>query len=201
MKKVTMRVISLIMAVSLMFVFSGCGEVKKAETAVAGMFESFKALDFEKAREYVNVDEIRPGSSGAMTGNMEMFMKNLFDKLTYEIVSSEKIDSNTVNVNTKITAIDMKPVFSEFFTAALQYAMASAFANPQPTEAETAKKMEELFVASASKPDLATVTNEVVIKVVKGEDGWKIASDETLSDALLGGITAAINDINNIFSK
>ena len=126
-------------------------------------------------------------------------MKNLFDRLDYKIISSEKIDYNTVNVTTEITAIDMKPVLGEFFIAEMQCAFANAFANPQPTEEETNAKMEELFSASTTKPDLATVTNKVVIKVVKEDKNWKIVSDDAFVDAILGGMTAATEEIEKGF--
>ena len=67
------------------------------------------------------------GRTDTLSLDDNVFMENLFGKLEYEIVSSEKIDKNTVVVKTKITAVDMKPVLGEFFGKALQYAFANAF--------------------------------------------------------------------------
>ena len=53
-KSITAIILTLILILSL----TGCGEIKKAETAVNGMFTAFKNLDFEEAQKYVNVDEI-----------------------------------------------------------------------------------------------------------------------------------------------
>ena len=128
-------------------------------------------------------------------------MENLFGKLEYEIVSSEKIDKNTVIVKTKITAVDMKPVLGEFFGKALQYAFANAFSNPQPSEEETNQKMEEIFIECVSKEDLAMVTNEVDIKVIKVDKKWKVESAEELSNALLGGLAQAAEEISNSFNS
>lgn len=200
MKKIK-SLIAIILTLIMMLSLTGCGEIKKAESTVSNMFAAFKALDFEEAQKYVNIDDIKPAASkDDLTGNAEMFMKNLFDRLDYKIISSEKIDSNTVNVTTEITAIDMKPVLGEFFVAAMQYAFSNAFANPQPTEEETNAKMEELFTASATKPDLATVTNEVVIKVVKDDKEWKVVSDDAFVDAILGGLSAAAEELENAFN-
>ena len=122
-------------------------------------------------------------------------------KLDYEIVASNKVDNNNVVVKTKITATDMKPVMSEFLTKALQYAFSNAFANPQPTEEETNKKMEEILVECAAKPDLATVTNEVDIKVIKTESKeWKIEADDAFINALLGGLADATKEMENNFN-
>ena len=69
------------------------------------------------------------------------------------------------------------------------------------TEEETNKKMEEILVECASKPELATVTNEVDIKVVKTESKeWKIEADDTFVNALLGGLADAAKEMENAFN-
>ena len=195
-KSITAIILTLILILSL----TGCGEIKKAETAVNGMFTAFKSLNFEEAQKYVNVDEITKAGEEANENSM-LIMETVFDNLSYEIISSEKVDSETVIVKTKVTATDMKPVLGEFLTKALEYAFSNAFANPQPTEEETNKKMEEILVECASKPDLATVTNEVDIKVIKTESkDWKIEADDAVVNALLGGLADAAKEMENAFN-
>ena len=159
-----------------------------------------KELDFEKASDYINVDEIMKSddkSDDSLDLDNNLFMENIFSKLEYKILSSEKIDNNTVTVKTAITAIDMKPVLTEYLGKAFQYAFANAFANPQPSEEETSKKMEEMFVECISKEDLTTVTNQVDVKVVKVDKKWKIESSTELSNALLGGLAKAAEELSN----
>ena len=195
-KTITAIILTLILTLSL----TGCGEIKKAETAVNGMFTAFKNLDFEEAQKYVNVDEITKAGEEANENSM-LIMETVFDNLSYEIISSEKVDNETVIVKTKVTATDMKPVLGEFLAKALEYAFSNAFANPQPTEEETNKKMEEILVECASKPDLATVTNEVDIKVIKTESkDWKIEADDAVVNALLGGLADAAKEMENAFN-
>ena len=195
-KTITAIILTLILTLSL----TGCGEIKKAETAVNGMFTAFKSLNFEEAQKYVNVDEITKAGEEANENSM-LIMETVFDNLSYEIISSEKIDNETVIVKTKVTATDMKPVLGEFLAKALEYAFSNAFANPQPTEEETNKKMEEILVECASKPDLATVTNEVDIKVIKTESkDWKIEADDAVVNALLGGLADAAKEMENAFN-
>lgn len=195
-KSITAIILTLILTLSL----TGCGEIKKAETAVNGMFAAFKNLDFEEAQKYVNVDEITKAGEEANENSM-LIMETVFDNLSYEIISSEKVDNETVIVKTKVTATDMKPVLGEFLSKALEYAFSNAFANPQPTEEETNKKMEEILVECASKPDLATVTNEVDIKVIKTESkDWKIEADDAVVNALLGGLADAAKEMENAFN-
>ena len=195
-KTITAIILTLILTLSL----TGCGEIKKAETAVNGMFTAFKNLNFEEAQKYVNVDEITKAGEEANENSM-LIMETVFDNLSYEIISSEKVDNETVIVKTKVTATDMKPVLGEFLAKALEYAFSNAFANPQPTEEETNKKMEEILVECASKPDLATVTNEVDIKVIKTESkDWKIEADDAVVNALLGGLADAAKEMENAFN-
>lgn len=195
-------IIATILALVLLLSLTGCGEIKKAETAVNGMFTAFKNTDIEAAAKYVDVDEINASEDSSDSISTELVMKTIFNKLDYKIISSEKVDDTTVKVKTEITVTDMKPVLGEFFTNAMQYAFSTAFSNPQPTEEETNKKMEEMFIESASKEDLATVTNEVDITVVKTENNeWKVKSDDTFADALLGGLITAGEELSKAFEN
>lgn len=195
MKKYLKSISSIIIIAMVATLFTGCGEIKKAETVVNKTFTAFKELDLETAKQYIDVDDIMD-SETSLTVDEKTFMEKIFGKLEHKIISSEKIDSSTVVVKTEITAIDMKPVLTEFFGMAIQYAFSNAFANPQPSEEETNKKMMEMFNECASKEDLAMVTNEVDIKVVKADDGWKIETDDVLSDAILGGLEKAAEEIS-----
>lgn len=42
--------------------------------------------------------------------------------------------------------------------------------------------MEEMFITAATKPDLATVENEVDIKVVRDNKVWKIVADDVFTN-------------------
>ena len=89
-----MRKIKSITAAFLTFVLilslTGCGEIKKAETAVNGMFVAFKNLDFEEAQKYVNVEDIT-NTENDTDDNSKLIMETVFDNLNYEIISSEKL--------------------------------------------------------------------------------------------------------------
>ena len=201
MKKIR-SLIAIVLMFTLMFALTGCGETKKAEATVNSMFAAFKNTDFDAASKYVNVDEIN-SSEGETDGiSTKLVMKTIFNKLDYKILSSEKIDNGTVKVKTEITVTDMRPVLGDFFTKAMQYAFSTAFSDPQPSEEETNKKAEEMFIESASKDDLETVTNEVDIEVVKTKNGeWKIETDDIFANALLGGLLDATKEMENAFNN
>jgi len=202
--KFTKKLICLLLVFTCIFSLTGCGEIKKAETSVNGLLTAFKNADIESAQKYINLDDLKEadGEEDSITSDTEFLIQNMFKQLDYKIISSEKKDDSTVVVTTEITNTDMKPVMGEFFANALQYAFSNAFAEPQPTEEETNKKMEELLITSLTKEDLATVTNTVDITVVKAEDkSWKIKSDDAFLDALLGGLYKATKELENSFNE
>ena len=201
MNKNIKRIVCLLVVFSCVFALVGCGEIKKAETTVNGMFNAFKNINFEEAQKYVDLDDINLSSENDLANNSKLIMETIFANLNYEIISSEKIDNNNVVVKTKITVTDMKPVLGDFFAKALEYAFSNAFAQPQPTEEETKKKMEEIFVECASKPELAMVTNEIDIKVSKNQNNkWKVLTDDVFVNALIGGFLDAAEDLENSFN-
>ena len=202
MKKYPKTISIIIIIATMVTLLTGCGEIQKAEAAVNNTFVALKKLDFETASNYISVDEIM--GSEADTGlsiDTNLFAENIFNRLEHEIILSEKIDNNIVTVKTKITAVDMKPVLGEYFIMALQYAFSSAFADPQPTEEEIDAKMEEMFVECISKEDLAKITNEVDIRVVKVDNKWKIESTDQLVSAVLGGLAEAAEELSNSFNS
>lgn len=195
------KVFALILVSCMLLSFTGCGEVKNAEKAVNGMFTAFKNADLNEAQKYVNVDDIT-NAENESDENTAIILKAIFEKLDYEIISSEKIDDSTVSVKTKITAIDMAPVMTEYLSKVFEYAIANAFAEPQLTDDEYTQKIEEFLIECLSKPDLATVTNEVDIKVVKTENNeWKIETDANFLNALMGGLPDILDGLNEEFNS
>lgn len=200
MKKFLRMVLCAALIAALALSMAGCGEINKAQTALNKMFSALKTMDLDEARKYVNVDAIMDSGSEANENAMAI-MGTLFGNLEWEIVSAQIIDANNVSIKTKITTTDMKPVLGEFLTKSLEYVFSDALSDSQSVEEEMDEKFEEIFVECASKPDLASVTNEVDIKAVKAKGGkWKIETDDVLVNALLGGLTEAAEGIQNSFS-
>lgn len=197
------KIISLIIVFTTMVaLLAGCGETKQAEAAVNDTLAAIKALDFEAAADHLDVEDIMQSEEDSSSLlDTDVFMKNLFGKLEYEILSSEKMNSSTVMVKTKITAVEIKPVLEDFLAKALEYLFSSAFASPQPSEETISAELERIFVECLSKEDAAKVTTEVDIKVVKVGSNWQIETSEELASALLGGYEQALEDLNNTFGE
>ena len=178
---------------------AGCGEVQRAEATVDKMFAAIKSLDFQEAQKYVNIEDVADLDDKSDEDEyVKLIMEKIFGRLEYEIVSSEKIDNDTVVVKTKITSTDMRLVMADYLTKALEYAFSAAFADPQPTEEEAAEEMEKILIECLSKPDSSTVTNEVNIRVTKTKSNdWRIEADDAFVNALLGGLVDATKEMGD----
>lgn len=189
MKKIVALILSLAMVLSL----AGCGEEKKAQEAVINLFEAFKAGDFEKAEGYLLKDA---DSDETEDGDEDMF-NHVFTKLDYTIVSSGKLDGENVDVTARITAPDMEVAVGDFFSKAIEFALENAFSETPLSDEESAAEIERIFIEATEKEDLGTVTNEVTVKVVKTDEGWKVNSDEAFVDAVTGGMMTALKEMEN----
>ncbi|MGB5823854.1 MAG: hypothetical protein WBH44_07240 [Proteocatella sp.] len=180
MKKILVTLISVI----LLFALTGCGEIGNAEKAVKGTFETFKASDMEKVSKYLDMDSMEIGDeeSGLSTA---LIFNNLFSKLEYEIVSSEKIDSDAVIVKTKITALELEPMMQKFIASVMEFSFAN-MDKPELSEDETMKMYEDFFVKTSNDSTLAKKTEEIDIMVVKKDGKWMIQPDEIFAAAILG---------------
>lgn len=196
MKRVLKTITAIILVLATVLTLSACGATAKAESAVNGMFRAFKRLDFDAAEKYVDVDAFNLSELGNdLSGNTELFMRYLFGKMSYKIISSEEIDENKVEVKTEVTAVALGPVLVKFIGASMEYSLSNLFADPKPTDEEVAEKMEEIMKEIVADEGLKMTTTEVVVQVVQENGKWRVSSEDTLVDALFGGITDALADI------
>ena len=70
----------------------------------------------------------------------------------------------------------------------------------EATEKEN-KKVAEILLTCLEKPDLATVTKDVDVKVVKNGKTWEVQTDETLVNAILGDLEKAAEEMSSSFGN
>lgn len=198
MKKTVKRLVAMVLAAVLVFALAGCTPEKKAERAVNSFLSEIKKVNIEKALNYVDKAEETKGDW--LNENTELFIEELFSRLDYEIITSEIVDENTINVTVKLTNVDMKPVIKEFVAEAMKYALSNIGADPEPTEDEVNAKMIEILKTCLNKEGLEMVTMDATIEVVLVEGVWKISIDGSLMNAMLGGLSDAAADFSKSFS-
>ena len=178
-----------VMAVSL----AGCASpIEQAESTVTEALTALRDCDDETLMEFIDVEE---GTS--MEESIAMY-RSVFGSLQFEIISSEQVDSETVNVKTKITAKDMKTVMQSFFAKSMQYALSAAFADPQPTGEEQNTTIMGFLTESMEDPEVENITTEYDIPVIKGEDGvWDFETTDELMNVLTGNLLTALEDLQS----
>ncbi len=198
MKKTT-RIISALLAIFMLFSLTGCvSNAKKAEKEVSKLMGSVRSFDLNTINSYFNekVDE----DIDLDDPTAQLILKTIFSNINYNIISSEEVDEDTVNVKTEITAIDMKPILATFLKDALAYAFTNAFSSTT-SEEDTEKKMAELFTEAIENSEKVEKTVTVDIEVNKDAEGnWKVEAGEAFVDALLGGLVSALEDLGDSFN-
>ena len=192
------RIVSLILAFAMLLCLCGCGEEEKAKEAVCGMMDAIKALDYDAANKYIDLSQIKLDDGEVLTNDAGKQIGNaLFDKLSYEIVSTQPVDDETVKVTTKITAVDMSTVIPEYAAAMLSYAFSYALSSEKPSDEEIEQKNVELFAEAVKNNADKKVTTQVDITVKEADGAWKVQSDEDFVNALLGGLKGAAKKIED----
>jgi len=198
MKKVK-TLLALLLVFVLAFSLTGCSSpTEQASATVTETLSALRDADEETIKQYLNADELE---GIGMDDAVEMF-KSVFGGLEFEILSSEQVDENTVNVKTKIVARDMKVVMENFMGEVLKYAFSMAMADPQPSEEEMTAKMMDIFAECLADPDVEKITTEYVIPVMKNDEGgWYFESTDELIDVLSGGMMTAADELSKSFAN
>ena len=192
------KLTSLLLAVVLVFSFTGCSPVKKAEKAVDNSFTAIKNLDKDGFFGNVKVEEgyeeelekLEFDTEEQTEGDKALYesFKTITSKLEYKILSSEEVDENTIKVKVEATSVDMAPIWGDFFTKIFAYALENAFSAQTISDDEKEENFKKLFSESVTNSNLETVTKQVDITVVKVDNEWKVVVDENYLNAAFGGI-------------
>ncbi len=189
----------ILLCVSVLFGITGCNTAKdvvnRAEDIVENVMVAFKICDFKSTTEFIDMDKYEDTYS--LFSDNQMYLTKFFDDLEYDIVSSKQIDDNTVNVTAKITAIDMLPVLRRLLSETVQFMSTAAEDDSFITESKATERMEKILNNIANEDDLETITEEVVIKVVKNGSKWIIVPDEEFINVVSGGFREALKEIEN----
>ena len=189
--KALKRTVSVLLLAVLLFSMTGCSDTAVAERKVRAMMTVIRHLDMETAQKYFDLNDLTGGNF--TEEQLEEFgpvLEDLCKEIDYEILSSEQIDETTVEVKTSITAVDMEPVFKDFMADFLPYALGASFSGT--SEEEMTEKAAAYFEEALEDHKTEKTTVTVDIQVIKGEDGWEVNAEETLLNALFGGLLDSI---------
>lgn len=196
MKKALKKLVAMLLVGMMALSMTGCGEAKQAEKAVTKMMDAFQVGDMEEAQKYVDISRIEE-STESEDESSDRILEIIFQNMEYQILSSNRLDGNTVDVRMEITTVDMGKVMQNYFVKMLEY----AFSNMDASEEEMDGKAEELLEDCIREVGDETVTNETTVTVLKGDDGWKVETSDEFINALLGGLPTATANMEANFEK
>jgi len=171
----------------MVFSLSGCGGKESAENVVSVTLDALKALDFEKASEYMDDSGVIEDTDD----EQEAMIKPIFENLSYKIISSEEKDDKAT-VTVEITNVDIGKIFAEY----MQEALGLVFSGLEESELEV--KMVEIWNDLIRAEDAVMATNKVDVNLEKIDDKWKIKSDEEFMNAILGGFVNVVESMGTL---
>ncbi len=178
----------------LAFTLVGCGAGQETpKQAVTNALNAVKNLDKETSQQYFGESNWIGGNSSELLEN-EANAKLIVEKIKFNIISSS-IEGDSATVKTEITNIDMKNVIGEYINQIMPLAFENAFSENPLSEEEMEKKSEELLLTLLRKEDNKTVTSTVDIHLNKADKTWRLEMNESLQDALLGGMVSFSKDL------
>lgn len=190
--------LALFLALLLGLSLTACGGRDSAQDVTEAAIQAFQALDSESLQQYWGAS-LTDGDLGLAEEDAIRFLAPLTENLTYQVISAEEQEADgTAVVTVAFTNIDMGPVMSSFLSAALEDALsyASLPEEEQPTEEALSDRYTEMLIEAASQDGLATKTTTVEIPLTLVEDQWTIDPNDSVLDAMLGGLLSAAESLD-----
>ncbi|HHV58770.1 MAG TPA: DUF5105 domain-containing protein [Clostridiaceae bacterium] len=184
---------------------TGCG--KKAETpeqAVINALTAVKNMDRETAGKYFEFDDLFEGDTVAEDDEFmenEETLKLIFNKLSFKVLSSSKAGNDAATVKVEITNIDMGIIMQEFFPQMFALALSNAFAGENAiSDEELNEQMKQIYTDLLKREDNQMKTSTVEVMLYSHENSWKIDANDEFRNAILGGMVAAIEEMEESFN-
>lgn len=192
------NLLALLLALLLGLSLTACGGRDSAQDVTEAAIQAFQALDSESLQQYWGAS-LTDGDLGLDEEDAIRFLAPLTENLTYQVISAEEQEADgTAVVTVAFTNIDMGPVMSSFLSAALEDALsyASLPEEEQPTEEALSDRYTEMLIEAASQDGLATKTTTVEVPLTLVEDQWTIDPNDSVLDAMLGGLLSAAESLD-----
>lgn len=182
--KIVKKLLGLLLAFTMVISLTACGQ--KPEKAVD---EFLKNCQKGKLPSYYQTYEQDEQS--------EELIKIILSRMTYKIEDTNQISDNEAQVTVKITSIDMRTAMINVISDYVSWTMNQMLSGYYDQE-QYDNKLMELFSKAIEDNKDKTVTFTINVKVIKNSSGkWEVNVEDTLVDALTGGLYSSIQDIAN----
>lgn len=170
-----------------------CATADNPRKSTEGMLKALKEGDFEKANEFVNYNEIM--GENTLTGNEEENIeteKLFYNDLDWKILKITE-NGNSATVEVEVTNKNFKTVIANY----IQQVFKMAFSGQTVNTDDIAKYL----IDELKKEDAEKTTSTQTLNLTKEDGKWKVNIDENLRNAILPGLTEALNSLNGISNK
>ena len=205
MKKIAKIVLAFALVFSVICI-SGCSETKQAQKSVESMFDCLKKGDYNGALPYISRmegdnDFLATGGKFTEDGFAAYEMhKALFESIDYKI-KDIRIDNPAAAVaDVELTALNLEPVAEELFKTTNEYNFMAENNEAEITKDEInaflTQQMIDISKEYIESNDKITKTYNIKVNICYEKDReWRVYPDETLIDALTGGVYTKYDEL------
>jgi|GEM_PF-6346884 len=187
------KLIALCTVLALMLGLCGC-TVNKAEDALTQYLDAVGDLQYVAANELAIIDAADEDKIDPVLTQSD-FNDTLLASLTYDIWSSEKVDSDTVTFRVQLHQIAMKQVYSDVITQYSEYMLEQSTQGIDPTEEEITQVLNQYMLEAVQDNKTVKTTSTVEIEMRKVDGKWKVVMDKELLNGLFGGLVEAMDEL------
>ena len=196
------KIVSFLLVSILTVGLAACNKTEKVEKPENVVNEYFTAVKNGNVEEVNKLTEGKTEEKDKDVSEKEIELaKKVFNHISVDVIGDAKVDGETATVKAKVTAPDMKKVFELVMADAIQKFMKASFEGKKMSDEESDKLVEESFIKQFENKDLAKVTSEVDLNLVKKDNSWVIKEDEVLENAISGGLPKEIREFENKLKK
>ncbi len=183
-----------VLLVLFVFTLVACGGGSRPEDAVNGFFNTLKNADFEKIETYMEGDSNLTQLKSMKPEAKEM-IKAMFGQLQTTLGSSE-VKGNEAVVNIKLSFVNvqaaMKNLDQEFKAMLKKLMLGANSQNREKLEQEMQKEILALFKKAMSAPNVARMTEDAKISLVKVGNTWKLSKDQRFGNQLFESLDGVL---------
>jgi hypothetical protein len=180
--------------VVLVLVLVACGGGSRPEDAVTGFFNTLKNADFEKLGTYME-DSGNLGKLSSIKPEARELIKTMFGQLQITLGVSE-VKGNEAVVNVKLSFVDvqvaMKNSEQEFNALVKKLMLGAMTQDREKLQQEMQKEVLGLFKKAMSAPNVARVSEDAKVNLIKIGNAWKLSKDQRFGNQLFEGLDGVL---------
>ncbi|MDO4563587.1 MAG: hypothetical protein Q4C12_07105 [Clostridia bacterium] len=161
--------------------------LEEAEHAFSEMMAAFNELRYDDALKYVRTEDAAKFNFSDET--QSAFYETMFAHMKTKIESSEQTENGGILLSATVTAPDMMPIFGEIFTRYIDSSIEAS--EPQSIGSDWRTRNEEILREMTSAENTIMKDTAVSVNMVNDSGSWKVVFDDSLMNAMLGGISEA----------